>query len=130
MAVSGLHTFELIASTDEAVSDTYGRKKVLLMTMLGNILSAAIWLRSTTFVCQPHRPALGDVADKQSSYLLSRVVGGLSEGNVQLSTAIISDVTDSVTRPRSLALVGIAFSVCFTLGYYLFPCLSFLARES
>lgn len=59
-------------------------------------------------------------ADGQSTYLLSRIVGGLSEGNVQLSTAIISDVTDSVSRPRSLALVGIAFSICFTLGYVLF----------
>lgn len=52
----------------------------------------------------------------QSSYLLSRIIGGLSEGNVQLSTAIISDVTTPSTRSRSLALVGIAFSVCFTLG--------------
>lgn len=32
------------------MSDKYGRKKVLLATMVGNIVSAAIWLRSTTFV--------------------------------------------------------------------------------
>jgi hypothetical protein len=32
------------------VSDKYGRKPVLLLTMLGNILSAFIWLKSTTFV--------------------------------------------------------------------------------
>jgi hypothetical protein len=31
------------------VSDRYGRKKVLLATMIGNILSALIWLQSTTF---------------------------------------------------------------------------------
>ncbi|RXK40407.1 hypothetical protein M231_02240 [Tremella mesenterica] len=68
--------------------------------MLGNLLSAIIWLRSTSF----------------STFLLSRLVGGLSEGNVQLSTAIISDVTTSSTRSKSLALVGIAFSICFTLG--------------
>lgn len=30
--------------------------------------------------------------------------------------AIISDVTTPETRSKSLALVGIAFSVCFTLG--------------
>ncbi|GHJ86419.1 hypothetical protein NliqN6_2821 [Naganishia liquefaciens] len=82
------------------LSDKYGRKKVLLATMVGNILSAAIWLRSTTF----------------SSYMLSRLVGGLSEGNVQLSTAIISDVTDANTRSKSLALIGLAFSICFTFG--------------
>ncbi|RSH94698.1 hypothetical protein EHS25_004503 [Saitozyma podzolica] len=83
-----------------SLSDRHGRKKVLLGTMMGNLLSAAIWLRSTTF----------------ASYLLSRLVGGLSEGNVQLSTAIISDVTSATTRSKSLALVGIAFSICFTLG--------------
>ncbi|WWC68605.1 uncharacterized protein I206_102535 [Kwoniella pini CBS 10737] len=82
------------------LSDKYGRKKILLATMLGNILSAVIWIQSTSF----------------ASFLLSRLVGGLSEGNVQLSTAIISDVTTSSNRSRSLALVGIAFSICFTLG--------------
>ncbi|KAL7419582.1 hypothetical protein Q5752_005494 [Cryptotrichosporon argae] len=83
-----------------SLSDRFGRKKVLLATMVGNIASAVIWLYSTSF----------------STYLLSRTVGGLSEGNVQLSTAIISDVTTASTRSKSLALVGIAFSVCFTLG--------------
>jgi len=32
------------------VSDKYGRKPVLLMTMIGNLISAFIWLKSTTFV--------------------------------------------------------------------------------
>ena len=45
------------------------------------------------------------------------MIGGLSEGNVQLSTAIIGDVTETETRSKSLALIGIAFSVCFTFGY-------------
>ncbi|ORY22496.1 major facilitator superfamily domain-containing protein [Naematelia encephala] len=82
------------------LSDRYGRKKVLLATMVGNLVSAAIWVQSTSF----------------SSFLLSRLVGGLSEGNVQLSTAIIGDVTTPATRSKSLALIGIAFSICFTLG--------------
>lgn len=69
-----------------ALSDRYGRKNVLLISMLGNILSAVVsvcwyqswipilrisfrWIQSTTF----------------ASYMLSRVIGGLSEGNVQLA---------------------------------------------
>lgn len=82
------------------LSDRYGRRPVLLATMLGNILSAALWLVATSF----------------GTYLLSRAVGGLSEGNVQLAIAIISDVSDAQTRGKSLALVGIAFSLCFTVG--------------
>ncbi|ODN97482.1 hypothetical protein L198_04049 [Cryptococcus wingfieldii CBS 7118] len=82
------------------LSDRYGRRKVLLATMVGNIASAAIWIQSTSF----------------ESYILSRLVAGLSEGNVQLTTAIIGDVTDAASRSKSLALVGIAFSICFTFG--------------
>jgi MFS family permease len=72
----------------------------VLLTMLGNIVAALLWLFSTSF----------------SSFLLSRLVGGLSEGNVQLAIAIISDVSTTETRARSLALVGIAFSIAFTTG--------------
>lgn len=74
------------------------------------------WIQSTTF----------------ASYMLSRVVGGLSEGNVQLamcafclhvfglvlsiSSAILSDVTPPETRSKALAQVGIAFAICFCIG--------------
>ena len=67
--------------------------------------------------------------------MLSRVIGGLSEGNVQLAmsvcsrssfiisqhtynhcSAILSDITPPANRSRALALVGIAFSICFIIG--------------
>jgi MFS family permease len=44
------------------------------------------------------------------------VVGGLSEGNVQLAIAIISDVSTPANRSKSLAFVGLAFAICFTTG--------------
>ncbi|KAH9951653.1 MFS general substrate transporter [Amylocystis lapponica] len=83
-----------------SLSDKYGRKRVLLVTMLGNILSALVWVKSTTF----------------ASYMLSRVIGGFSEGNVQLAIAILSDVSTPENRAKSLAYVGIAFAICFCIG--------------
>ncbi|KAF8272562.1 MFS DHA1 sub-family [Lactarius quietus] len=83
-----------------SLSDKYGRKKILLVTMIGNILSALVWIKSTTF----------------ASYLLSRVIGGLSEGNVQLAIAILSDITTPANRAKALAHVGIAFAICFCIG--------------
>lgn len=68
--------------------------------MVGNILSALVWIQSTTF----------------ASYMLSRVIGGLSEGNVQLAIAILSDVTSAANRSKALASVGIAFAICFCIG--------------
>ncbi|KDE08560.1 hypothetical protein, variant [Microbotryum lychnidis-dioicae p1A1 Lamole] len=83
-----------------ALSDRYGRRPVLLASMLGNLISALLWLFANHF----------------GVYALSRLVGGLSEGNVQLSIAAITDVTSPEERSRSLALVGVAFSLAFTLG--------------
>lgn len=83
-----------------SLSDKYGRRNVLLISMIGNILSALIWIQSTTF----------------ASYMLSRVIGGLSEGNVQLATAILSDVSTPRNRSKALAHVGIAFAICFCIG--------------
>ncbi|KAM0786236.1 hypothetical protein ACM66B_007037 [Microbotryomycetes sp. NB124-2] len=82
------------------LADKYGRRRILLLSMIGNVTSALLWLVSGNF----------------SLYALSRLVGGLSEGNVQLSIAIITDVTRPEHRARSLALVGAAFSVAFVFG--------------
>ncbi|KAF9055447.1 MFS general substrate transporter [Hymenopellis radicata] len=83
-----------------SLSDKYGRKRILLFTMIGNLLSAIVWIKSTTF----------------ATYLLSRVIGGLSEGNVQLAIAILSDITTPANRSKALAHVGIAFAICFCVG--------------
>lgn len=48
--------------------------------------------------------------------MLSRVIGGLSEGNVQLAIAILSDITSPANRSKALASVGIAFAICFCIG--------------
>ncbi|KAF8943827.1 hypothetical protein BGZ47_005018 [Haplosporangium gracile] len=82
------------------LSDILGRRRVLLISMLGNLISCAVWLFSSTF----------------DLFVLSRIIGGLSEGNVQLSIAMISDITTPATRSKGLAMVGIAFAIAFTVG--------------
>ena len=49
-------------------------------------------------------------------FVTSRIVGGLTEGNVQMSIAMISDLTTPETRSKSLAFVGLAFAFGFTIG--------------
>ncbi|KAI9221558.1 major facilitator superfamily domain-containing protein [Blastocladiella britannica] len=82
------------------LSDKLGRKRVLMLCMAGNLASCFLWIIAKPFWV----------------FVASRVVGGLSEGNVQLSVAMISDVTTPETRSRGLALVGIAFALGFTFG--------------
>lgn len=49
-------------------------------------------------------------------FVLARFVGGLSKGNISLSMAIITDVSNVQTRGKAMALVGIAFSIGFIIG--------------
>ncbi|MCJ1356124.1 MAG: hypothetical protein MMC33_006118 [Icmadophila ericetorum] len=82
------------------LSDKYGRRTALLWSMMGNIASVALWVAATDF----------------RTFLASRVVGGLSEGNVQLATAMAADVSDEKQRGATMALVGACFSIAFTFG--------------
>ena len=82
------------------VSDRYGRRTALLACMAGNLLSVALWLAATDF----------------RTFLASRIVGGLSEGNVQIATEIAADISDEASRASTMALIGACFSVAFTVG--------------
>ncbi|KAI9924534.1 hypothetical protein ASPWEDRAFT_521489 [Aspergillus wentii DTO 134E9] len=82
------------------LSDKHGRKTALLCSMAGNTLSVALWVAATDF----------------RTFLASRIVGGLSEGNVQLANAIATDISDESQRGSTMALVGACFSIAFTCG--------------
>ncbi|KAL8969402.1 MAG: hypothetical protein Q9197_004368 [Variospora fuerteventurae] len=83
-----------------SLSDKHGRRTALLWSMAGNIASVALWVAATDF----------------RTFLASRVVGGLSEGNVQLATAMAADISDEKQRGSTMALVGACFSIAFTFG--------------
>lgn len=93
------------------LSDKYGRRTALLASMMGNILSVLLWVAAVDF----------------RTFLASRVVGGLSEGNVQIATAIASDISDESSRGATMALIGACFSIAFTFGPALGAFLSSIA---
>ncbi|KAJ5833118.1 hypothetical protein N7474_001429 [Penicillium riverlandense] len=82
------------------LSDRVGRKRTLLYSLIGNIWSVTLWVAAVDF----------------RTFLASRVVGGLSEGNVQLANAIAADISDESHRSATMALVGVCFSIAFTCG--------------
>ncbi|KAK4234032.1 hypothetical protein C8A03DRAFT_47543 [Achaetomium macrosporum] len=93
------------------LSDKYGRRTALLASMAGNIISVLLWVVAVDF----------------RMFLASRIVGGLSEGNVQLATAIATDISDANSRGSTMALIGACFSIAFTFGPALGAWLSSIA---
>ncbi|KAM9446781.1 major facilitator superfamily domain-containing protein 10 isoform 1-T2 [Clarias gariepinus] len=83
-----------------AASDQHGRRPLLLLTTAGLIFSYILWAVSHSF----------------SVFLLSRVVGGICKGNVSLCTAVVADLPCPKARNRGMAMIGVAFSLGFTLG--------------
>ncbi|KEY68318.1 hypothetical protein S7711_07791 [Stachybotrys chartarum IBT 7711] len=82
------------------LSDRYGRRTALLASMCGNILSVLLWVVAIDF----------------RTFVASRIVGGLSEGNVQLATAMATDISDEANRGSTMAIIGACFSIAFTFG--------------
>lgn len=95
------------------MSDLYGRRPLLLISTAGIALSYGIWAMAGSF----------------SIFVLARIIGGLSKGNVSLATAIVTDESTPKTRGRGMALIGIAFSVGFILGPIIGAFFSIWAKE-
>ncbi|XP_073747441.1 major facilitator superfamily domain-containing protein 10 isoform X3 [Callorhinus ursinus] len=77
----------LLAPLTGAVSDCLGRRPVMLLSLAGLATSYAVWAASRSF----------------AAFLVSRVIGGISKGNVSLSTAIIADLGSPSARGRGMS---------------------------
>ncbi len=83
-----------------ALSDRYGRRPVLIVSVAGIALSYLLWIFAHSFAL----------------LVLSRLIGGIMSGNISTATAVVADVTGEDTRSRGMALIGIAFGLGFILG--------------
>eukprot|EP00096_Caligus_rogercresseyi_P008116 TRINITY_DN2648_c0_g1_i1.p1 TRINITY_DN2648_c0_g1~~TRINITY_DN2648_c0_g1_i1.p1 ORF type:complete len:443 (+),score=111.80 TRINITY_DN2648_c0_g1_i1:248-1576(+) len=86
-----------------SLSDHYGRRPLLLISTLGIAASYVVWMAAGSF----------------KIFILARIVGGLFKGNISLSTAVVTDMSNNKNRAKGMALIGIAFSLGFILG----PCI-------
>ncbi|XP_053407430.1 major facilitator superfamily domain-containing protein 10-like [Mercenaria mercenaria] len=96
-----------------ATSDVYGRKPVLVLSMVGVAFSYALWAISRNF----------------GLFVIARIVGGISKGNISLSTTVVADVLPPQRRGKGMALIGVAFSIGFVFGPLIGAIFSRWARE-
>jgi DHA1 family tetracycline resistance protein-like MFS transporter len=82
------------------LSDRYGRRPVLLASVFGTFVGFLL---------------LG-FANALWVLFLSRVVDGVTGGNLSIAQAYITDVTDARNRARGLGMIGAAFGLGFIIG--------------
>lgn len=103
------------------MSDRYGRRPVLLISIAGTALGFLL-----LGVAEPLGVALGNLfapGNESTTNLIiigllfaSRILDGLTGGNISVAQAYITDVTDETNRAQGLGLIGAAFGFGFIIG--------------
>ncbi|MDT5061864.1 MAG: transporter, family, tetracycline resistance protein [Acidobacteriota bacterium] len=82
------------------LSDRYGRRPILLYSLLGTCLGFLILGFATTLWM----------------LFVGRIVDGISGGNISTAQAYIADITTPENRAKGMGMIGAAFGLGFTLG--------------
>jgi len=100
------------------LSDRYGRRPVLLVSIAGTSLGLLL-----LGFAEPLGEALagnGSAVVVNTGILailfISRILDGVTGGNISVAQAYITDITDEENRSRGLGLVGAAFGLGFIIG--------------
>jgi MFS transporter, DHA1 family, tetracycline resistance protein len=81
-------------------SDKYGRRPVLIFSLLGTVVSFVMLA----------------LAHSITMLFLARIVDGLSGGNISTARAYVADITAPKDRARAYGLIGAAFGLGFIFG--------------
>jgi multidrug resistance protein len=83
-----------------ALSDKFGRRPLMLVSLSGSLLSAAVFALSSHYTW----------------VLVSRLIGGLLIANLPLAQSLFADLSPPHKRSAGMAYFGIAFGLAFILG--------------
>ncbi|MDF1655004.1 MAG: MFS transporter [Coxiellaceae bacterium] len=88
------------------LSDEWGRKKVLLVCMMGIAIGFALM-------------ALGVLVGSLWWLFIGRALTGLMAGSQPIAQAIIADLSDASNKARNMGLIALNYSVALALGPFL-----------
>ena len=88
------------------LSDRFGRKNVLAISLFGTAISYILF-------------AIGILTKNIPLLFISRAFDGITGGNISVAQAAIADVTTPANRAKNFGLIGAAFGLGFIIGPYL-----------
>jgi len=88
------------------LSDKYGRKNILFLSVLGTFLGYILMV-------------FGIVYQNLLLIVISRALDGFTGGNISVATSAISDISDKESRVKNFGMLGAIFGICFILGPFL-----------
>jgi DHA1 family tetracycline resistance protein-like MFS transporter len=88
------------------LSDRYGRKRLLLISILGSVFGQVLF-------------ATGIFIKSVELLFVARLFTGVMSGNIVVSQAAIADLTTPENRAKNFGLIGAAFGLGFIVGPFL-----------
>lgn len=82
------------------LSDRYGRRPVLLLSILGSAFGYFLFA----------------IANSLPLMFIARIIDGITGGNISTAQAYLADVTPPEDRAKSFGLIGAAFGLGFVIG--------------
>ncbi len=88
------------------LSDKYGRKKILAISLLGTSISYVVF-------------AIAIMTKNLPLLFFSRFFDGITGGNIAIAQAMIGDVSKPENRAKNFGMLGAAFGLGFIFGPYI-----------
>lgn len=88
------------------LSDRYGRKKLLLLSLVGTFIGYLIF-------------GIGILTRSLPLLFAGRIIDGLTGGNISIALSSIADLSDKQSKTRNFGLIGMAYGLGFIIGPYL-----------
>ena len=98
-------------------SDRVGRRPLLIFSQVGTLVGFLL-LFAAHFLANPSGTGTSGMLAIFLLYF-SRVLDGVSGGNISIATAYIADITTPENRAKGMGLIGAAFGIGFVFGPFI-----------